>query len=75
MAFSYPTPFREEACAGMLAGERLEDLESELEVSSATLHRWKAEALIDAGRTPGQKSYQPDESTRARQRIKDLEEG
>ena len=73
MAFRYPTPFREEASARMLAGERVEDLASELEVSSATLHRWKAQALIDAGRTPGQKSYQPDELARARQRIKDLE--
>lgn len=73
MAFRYPTPFREEACARMLAGERVEDLASELEVSIATLHRWKAQALIDAGRKPGAKSYQPDELARARQRINDLE--
>ena len=31
------------------------------------------EALIDAGRKPGLKSYEPDELARARRRIKDLE--
>jgi transposase-like protein len=52
MAFRYPTPFREAACARMLAGERVEDLASELEVAAGTLYRWKAQALIDAGRKP-----------------------
>lgn len=73
MAFKYPTPFREEVCQRMLAGERVEELAAELQVSVATLHRWKHQALIDAGRKPGLKSYEPDELARARRRIKDLE--
>ena len=31
------------------------------------------QALIDVGRNPGLKSYEPDELARARRRIKDLE--
>jgi transposase len=73
MAFRYPTAFRESACRRMLAGERPEDLADELEMSAATLYRWKHQALIDAGRKPGLKSYEPDELDRARRRIKDLE--
>src|SRR5450631_2889269 len=73
MAFTYPTAFRESACRRLLANERPEDLAAELDVSAATLYRWKAQALIDAGRKPGVKSYEPDELARARRRIKDLE--
>jgi transposase-like protein len=57
----------------MLAGERADDLADELGVSAATLYRWKKQALIDVGRKPGLKSYEPDELARARRRIKDLE--
>lgn len=73
MAFRYPTPFREAACVRMLAGERVEDLAAELGVAAGTLYRWKAQALIDAGRKPGTKSFEPDELARAKRRIKDLE--
>jgi transposase len=73
MAYRYPTPYREAACARMLAGERVEDLAGELEVSAGTLYRWKHQALIDAGRKPGTKSYEPDELARASRRIHDLE--
>src|ERR1035441_6246543 len=73
MAFRYPTRCREAACDRMLDGERPEELAEELEVSAATLYRWKRQALIDAGRKPGIKSFEPDELDRARRRIKDLE--
>jgi transposase-like protein len=73
MAFRYSTSFREAACERMLPGERPEVLADELEVAAATLYRWKKQALIDAGREPGTKSYEPDELARARRRIKDLE--
>jgi transposase len=73
MACTYPTAFRESACKRMLAGERPENLGDELEVSAATLYRWTRQALIDAGRKPGLKSYEPDELARARRRIKELE--
>jgi transposase len=57
----------------MLSGEPVSDLADELGVSIAILHRWKKQALIDTGRRPGIKSYEPDELARARRRIKDLE--
>jgi transposase-like protein len=57
----------------MLAGERVEEVAGDLEMSAATLYRWKRQALIDVGRKPGVKSFEPDELDRARRRIKDLE--
>jgi transposase-like protein len=57
----------------MLAGERVEEVARDLEMSAATLYRWKRQALIDVGRKPGVKSFEPDELDRARRRIKDLE--
>jgi transposase len=73
MAFRYPTVLRTAACERMLEGERVEELAVELAISAATLWRWKHQALIDAGRKPRTKSFEPDELARARQRIKDLE--
>jgi transposase len=58
---------------GCSKGQRVEDLAAELGISAATLWRWKHQALIDAGRKPGARSFEPDELARARQRIKDLE--
>ena len=71
--FRYGNKVRSEASRRMLAGERVEAVAGELGVSLATLYRWKHQGLIDAGRKPGVKSYEPDELERARQRIKDLE--
>ena len=73
MGFSYPTRFREEACARMLDGERVEELAVKLGVNPTTLYRWKHQALIDVGAKPGKKSYEPDELAQARRRIKELE--
>lgn len=73
MAFRYSTSVREAACRRMLAGERVEEVADELEIAAATLYRWKRQALIDVGRKPGVKSFEPDELERARRRIKDLE--
>ena len=73
MAFRYSALVREVACRRMLAGERVEEVAGDLEMSAATLYRWKRQALIDAGRKPGIKSFEPDELDRARRRIKDLE--
>jgi hypothetical protein len=38
MAFRYPKPLHNVACQPMLAGERVEELAEELEVSAASLH-------------------------------------
>lgn len=73
MGFSYPMQFRDEACRRMLEGERVEELAVELDVAAGTLYRWKHQALVDAGRKPGIKSYEPDELARARRRIAELE--
>jgi transposase len=73
MGFSYPTRFRDEACQRMLSGEQVEILAVELGVAAGTLYRWKHQALVDAGRKPGIKSYEPDELAKARRRIKELE--
>ena len=73
MGFSYPTQFRDEACRRMLDGEQVESLAIEFGVAAATLYRWKHQALVDAGRKPGIKSYEPDELAKARRRIKELE--
>jgi transposase len=73
MGFSYPSRFREQVCARMLEGERVEALAAELDVAAGTLYRWKHQALSDAGRKPGVQSYEPDELSRARRRIKELE--
>jgi transposase-like protein len=71
MGFSYPTQFRDDACRRLLAGVRVEVLAVELDVAAATLYRWKHQALVDAGRKAGIKSYEPDEL--ARRRIGELE--
>ena len=73
MGFSYPTQFRDDACRRMLDGEQVEMLAAELGVAAGTLYRWKHQALVDAGRKPGIKSYEPDELAKARRRIKELE--
>ena len=73
MGFSYPTRFRDEACQRMLSGEQVEMLAVELGVAAGTLYSWKHQTLVDAGRKPGVKSYEPDELAKARRRIKELE--
>jgi transposase-like protein len=57
----------------MLAGEAVKDLVVELGISEHTLYRWRGQALIDAGRRPGAKSYEADPLAAARRRIKELE--
>jgi transposase-like protein len=57
----------------MLAGEAVKDLAVELGIGIETLYRWRRQALIDAGRRPGLKSYQADPLLQARRRIIELE--
>jgi len=57
----------------MLNGEKIEELAVESSISTNTLYRWRRQALIDAGRSPGLKSYDPDPLSSARRRIVDLE--
>jgi transposase-like protein len=73
MPFRYASEFRRAAIERMLAGEDVRALAVELTMSDATLYKRRRQALIDAGQSPGVKSYEADRLAQARQRIKDLE--
>ena len=64
--------FRRAICARLVAGELGSQVANESGVSTATPHRWKRQALIDAGLKPGTKST-VDELTQARRTIEELE--
>jgi transposase len=69
----YAREFRREICERLLAGERISKVSNETGVSPATLHRWKDQALIDAGLKEGTKSIEVDELAQARKTIEELE--
>jgi transposase-like protein len=69
----YAGEFRRAACERMLAGEKAGALAKELGVSEGTLYLWKRQALIDAGRAEGVKSFEADELARAHKTIAELE--
>ena len=69
----YPREFRRAVCARLVAGERVVSLAKELGVSEATLYLWKRQALIDAGRAEGVKSFEADELAQAHKTIAELE--
>jgi transposase-like protein len=73
MPRQYPAALRRSACEAMLAGEAVKELSAVLGVSQETLYKWRRQALVDAGRRPGAKSYEVDPLLRARRRIKELE--
>ncbi len=69
----YPREFRRAVCARLVAGERVVSLSKELGVSEATLYLWKRQALIDAGRAEGVKSFEADDLAQAHKTIAELE--
>src|SRR5277367_2398646 len=69
----YPLEFRRSTCARLVAGERVVVLSEELGVSQQTLYLWKRQALIDAGRTEGVRSFESDELAQAQRTIAELE--
>jgi transposase-like protein len=69
----YARDFRRAVCERLVAGEEVSSLSKELEVSDATLYLWKRQALIDAGRTEGIKSFEADELAQAHKTIAELE--
>src|SRR5580704_15480874 len=73
MPRQYPAELRRQTCERMLAGEAVKDLEAELGIHNVTLYKWRRQALIDAGRRPGTKSFEGDPLEQARRRIKELE--
>jgi transposase-like protein len=73
MPFRYSSEFRRQVVDRMLSGEVVKDLSAELSVDDSTLYKWRRQAQIDRGETPGLKSYEADRLAQARRRIKDLE--
>jgi transposase-like protein len=73
MAKRYAREFRRAVCERLVAGERVSSLSKELGVSDATLYLWKRQALIDAGRAQGVKSFEADELAQAHRTIAELE--
>lgn len=69
----YPREFRRAVCARLVAGERVVALSEELGISEATLYLWKRQALVDAGRAEGIKSFEADELAQAHRTIAELE--
>jgi transposase-like protein len=69
----YPAELRRRTCERMLAGAPVKDLVAELGIASVTLYKWRRQALTDAGRRPGARSYEADPLLQARRRIKELE--
>lgn len=70
----HPATLRREACERMLAGESVQALAEEIGVSFSTLYRWRRQALVDAGRRPGTRSYEADPLASARRRVRELED-
>jgi transposase-like protein len=73
MPMRYPKDFRRVVCARLVAGERVSSLSQEVGVSEGTLYLWKRQALIDAGRAEGVKSFEADELAQAHKTIAELE--
>lgn len=73
MSKRYAREFRRAVCERLVAGEKVSSLARELGVSDATLYLWKRQALIDAGRAEGVKSFEADELAQAHRTIAELE--
>ncbi len=73
MPRQYPTGFRDEMVDRMLAGESVLALCSDSGVPEQTLHRWKRQALIDAGVIDGIDSIESAALRAAHARIRALE--
>ena len=70
----YPAAFRQVLVDRMLAGESVLSLVTEYGVPEQTLHRWKAQARVDAGLRDGVTSVESQALRDAHRRIKELEE-
>ncbi|MFF0636898.1 transposase [Nocardia sp. NPDC004151] len=73
MPKSYSSSVRRQVSARLRSGEPVADIASETGISPATLFRWKAQALIDAGVREGVPSTAADELASAHKRIAQLE--
>jgi transposase len=69
----YPSSVRRQVCLRLRSGEPVAEVAAETGISPATLFRWKAQALIDAGVNDGVPSVEADELAAAHRRIAQLE--
>lgn len=69
----YAREFRRAVCERLVKGEKVCSLSKELGVSEPTLYLWRRQALIDAGRSEGVKSFEADELAQAYKTIAELE--
>ncbi|MGW4369229.1 transposase [Nocardia takedensis] len=61
MPKSFASSLRRQVCARLRAGEPVAEVAAETGISPATLFRWKAQVLIDAGVREGVPSVEADE--------------
>ncbi|MFI2478457.1 transposase [Nocardia xishanensis] len=73
MPKSFPLSMRRQVCARLRAGEPVAQIAEETGISPATLFRWKAQVLVDAGVREGIPSVEADELASAKKRIAALE--
>lgn len=73
MPKQYSSSVRRVVSARLRSGEPVAEIASETGISQATLFRWKAQTLIDAGVRDGVPSVDADELTAAHKRIAQLE--
>jgi transposase-like protein len=57
----YPSSVRRQVCLRLRSGEPVAEIAVDTGISPATLFRWKAQALIDAGANDGVPSVEADE--------------
>ena len=73
MPRAYPDEFRVRAVSLIRAGQTVKKTASDLDVSSAILHRWVKQDKIDRGEIPGVPLAESREMRKARKRIRELE--
>lgn len=73
MPNSYSSSVRRQVCVRLRRGDAVAELAAETGISPATLFRWKAQALVDAGVCEGTPSVEVDELPAAGRRIAQLE--
>lgn len=69
----YPAEFRHRPLALIKAGKSVADVSFDLDVSQATLYKWRNQELIYAGLRPGLSTVQSAELVAANRRIRELE--
>jgi len=74
MPRQYSAQFRERVLGLVDEGRDIVELAGELEISSATIYRWRKQSKVDAGEIAGVNSAIAAELADAKRRIRELEE-